>query len=41
MKKDYPAVFMEYCKYYNLEKELDEYVAECMALRDSGAEKYA
>ena len=32
---------MDYCKYYNLKIELDEYVADCMKLRDSGVQKYA
>ena len=41
LKKDYPAVFMDYCRHYNLKKELDDYMAECMELKDSKAQNYA
>ena len=31
---------MEYCNYHGKKKELENYVAECMQLRDAGPQKF-
>ena len=36
LKSDYSAVFIKYCKDHGMKKELENYVAECMQLRDAG-----
>ena len=30
LKKDYPALYIEYCKYFGLKTEIDDYIAECL-----------
>ena len=41
LKIDYPGVFEEYCKHFGLQEELDQYVKECMSLREAGPLKSA
>ena len=33
LKLDYPAVYIDYCQYFNKKEDLDKYVEECMRLR--------
>ena len=32
---------MDYCKHYDMKKELNKYIDECMELRESNAGDYA
>ena len=40
LKDDYPAVYISFCRYYNLLKEKDEFIDECLALRNTGVFNY-
>ena len=37
LQTDYPAVYIKYCKKFDLKAELDQYVEECLKLKDAGA----
>ena len=40
LKADYPAFYIAFCKSLGLQKEIDNYIKECMRLRDAEPEKY-
>ena len=41
LKSEYPGVFINYCKHFDMHEELDKYIAECLKLRNAGVGKYA
>ena len=41
LKRDYPALYIEYCKYFGLKTKIDDYIAECLELKEAGVYRYA
>ena len=41
LKENYPGVYMSYCTYYKMHKELDEYIDENLKLRDEGVHTFS